>query len=222
MNTKKGNLDQVIFASILTNQVIPTDAAREGGENQEIINDNNFTLINQANENINKNISNISINTNNIGNLSSLKTNMKSNLVDAINELKDEIDLITGGNGTTPYPIGTIVIAPTAPEIGNWEDLGEILEGQAIIGGSSSDGSIIAHTHNIEYNGSAEGISNKFWDESADDMSGNYSRGASDNGDGNFYADIASKLKITTTGNDKNRAYGIGLGLGLHLWKRIS
>lgn len=55
---------------------------------------------------------------------------------DVIEELKKSIDLINS-NIKKIYPIGTILISTIPPKIGQWTDLGELLNGQMLLGGDS-------------------------------------------------------------------------------------
>ncbi|BDV02676.1 MAG: hypothetical protein HPAVJP_5650 [Candidatus Hepatoplasma vulgare] len=220
MAIKNPDAKQLSLIQILTDYLITIDATLEGGINQEIINENNFTSLNQIKTLVETDTYNISANEASIGTLSNLNTTANADLVQSINELKDAINMING-KGTSSYPVGTIVIAPTAPQIGGWENLGEVLEGQAIIGGTSTYGSVMSHTHNVEYNGSADDYEHKYWDICDNMSSGNYSRGSSNNS-GNLYVDIANRLQIISTGGKENIPYGIGMGLGLYVWKKNS
>lgn len=120
--------------------------------------------------------------------------------------------------------VGSIIISLFMPQYGIWEDLGEILDGQTIIGGSSSDGSTISHNHlsfSSWYTGNADDQNE------IDFISGFDSFDVNGNKKNIYVTDEInviqnSEIYTAKTGGSKNKAYGIGMGLGFHIWKRVN
>lgn len=147
-----------------------------------------------------------------------------TNATEALNALQQQIDKIL--NTTIPnlqaqivereVIVGGIAYQPTSPTYGTWEDLGLLEEGQAVIGGSSSDGEVKEHIHDfIQESNSIRLQSSPAGTENAD------------SGD-NFYSYVSAHqdnllpINIGKTGGTYNKAYGLGVGVDIHIWKRIS
>lgn len=123
-------------------------------------------------------------------------------------------------------PIGTIIISLTAPPVGTWENIGELHDGETIIGGASSHGEVKLHNHqwlravglkNINGGGGARiqyGI--KTYDKWNNEISYENNSGTGGTSDERWESWTGK------TGGDYNRAYGVGVGYGLFVWKRIS
>lgn len=126
-------------------------------------------------------------------------------------------------------PVGSLILGTTAPTIGTWEDQGELWEGQAIIGGSSTDGDLIRHKHQW-------GLGADYGREPTDQLSDSrdrmqniktYANDGSvidkwpNNTPGSINIVGEAFTNFVGTGTDgKNKAYGLGVGSGIHIWKR--
>lgn len=120
-------------------------------------------------------------------------------------------------------PIGTIVISTNSPTYGVWEDLGLLEEGQAIIGGSSSEGQVASHNHiwatesdwyDAGNNGSTKRVVTWLKDATGKSI------GSTDGSiEGPYQTNAAG---ASTPNGPRNSAYGLGIGTSNHLWKRTS
>lgn len=114
-------------------------------------------------------------------------------------------------------PVGTIQLGVSAPTYGTWEDLGLLQEGQAIIGGSSSDGEAKR----------AKWATGSYTAQSTDQSSKHFLRGITtfdSTGASLQYGSVegASVGELYTNGGSYNKAYGLGIGLDIHVWKRTA
>ncbi|BDV02410.1 MAG: hypothetical protein HPAVJP_2990 [Candidatus Hepatoplasma vulgare] len=124
-------------------------------------------------------------------------------------------------------PIGTIIISVLPPSYGVWTVLGTLEDGQAIIGGSSSNGSIISHNHQWSAGvtsftaGLVIGIGNSINRFNTYDQTGNAksigSKVLLDNNDS-----TQTGWTSLTGAESKNKAYGLGIGTGMRIFRRTA
>lgn len=147
-------------------------------------------------------------------------------------------------------PVGSIVITTTAPAYGTWEDLGELADGQALIGGATSNGEVISHKHSLSMDSHHHTQSSHYHymfdsGNSPDDSSpiaSDHAKRRGGNGNDSYYmrnttttptvvktSSTAPTINSTTstgtigsTGGTYNKAWGLGIGTGMHLWKRTA
>lgn len=155
------------------------------------------------NDGINSKLNKIILNENEILNLEKQLSNL---------ELKSNENLL---------PIGTVLLGQKKPIYGEWESLGILENGQTIIGGESSNGSVMSHNHMWSYEFTMIGNLDK--ENSAFSSFNTFDK------DGNLFwfgkKDGTSKVInafTTETGSDKNYACGVGIGTGVSVFKRIS
>lgn len=125
-------------------------------------------------------------------------------------------------------PIGSIIMSPTKPAHGEWEDIGLLENGQSIIGGNNViNGENKKHhhkwvTHRVN-SSVATGTSDRAisfintFDSNGDDWEVDWS-GKNESKD-----IMADTFWTSNDGNDdKNRAWGLGIGNTIHLWRRTA
>lgn len=123
------------------------------------------------------------------------------------------------------FPVGSLKLSTTAPIYGTWEDLGILAEGQAIIGGTTSNGEVSEHRHRIFNSDTGSESINNFPNRNA-----SYRFGVGDDAyiivgtDKKPTAGVSSNGETTTgtTLGTANKAYGLGVGLDMHIWKRTA
>lgn len=120
-------------------------------------------------------------------------------------------------------PIGSVVISKVAPSYGTWTDLGTIAEGQAIIGGSSSNGVVSAHKHlGGDIIAGYDDQSNWAKYGGVGTSSGYHADGKGTNDRWQPYTDNGRTTGGTSLGS-QNKAYGKGLGAtDFHLYQRTA
>ncbi|BDV02411.1 MAG: hypothetical protein HPAVJP_3000 [Candidatus Hepatoplasma vulgare] len=145
------------------------------------------------------------------------KTQIDSNKNEIL-ELKNQLEDLKS-------PIGSIIISVLPPNYGVWSVLGTLEDGQTIIGGNSSDGSIISHNHQWSAGvttftaGLVIGIGNSINKFNTYDQTGNSKSIGS-----NVLIDNNDKTQTgwtSLTGSEnKNKAYGLGIGTGMRIFRR--
>ena len=173
----------------------------------------------------------ISSNTTRIANLEIEKVDadyVDSKIGNLTEDFLEKIDDVLYQIEKVKLPVGSIVISNVKPNYGTWEDLGELLDGQAIIGGTSdSNGELKLHNHQWTY-GHKKGKVNDgkgtypvssvlTFDASGAELEINWGTSWTDN---DFSTENPSGWTTNKGSDDKNRAWGKGIGEGVHLWKR--
>lgn len=145
----------------------------------------------------------------------------------AINALKEEIDNLKLQITATQLPVGAKLISIKKPSYGIWTDLGEILEGQTIIGGGTTNGMFQRHSHKSlsQVIGTTSAKGNQSYDVIAQftmyDSNNNPLPISPNSIHETHKKDIIGYTTSEGT-DDKNRAWGLGIGLGNHIWRRDS
>lgn len=138
-------------------------------------------------------------NKNNITNLNELKEPkdlgiINENLIKEINELKENINFLKF-NQKQILPVGTILISTVSPIVGKWTDLGELKNGQALLGGDSSNGELISLNNNeLKTDKNIIPFPNVI--------------------------NIRTNNNLNYHLKTKNITYGLGIGKGFHIWRR--
>lgn len=188
-------------------------------QNNQIVSSPSSIIVNDKIANpstgINPDLNNIDINASSINNI----------INNLIPTLQNQITSLQTSLTNSYLPIGSIIISPTVPPYGTWSNLGELKDGQSIIGGNSSNGNVASHNHQwasvIALGDRTDGI-------------GGIGGITTYNSDGSkkTIADITPEPQGTAyTANTGmisldtgpiNLAYGLGLGTNLIVWKRTS
>lgn len=139
--------------------------------------------------------------------------------------LQTQIDAMIGNVANVLMPLGTIVLGTAAPTYGTWTSLGALAEGQAIIGGTTSDGAVAQHRHYMLKSTTTEGT-NSVENEAP-------ARGVNNGGDDDYSlrtntSQDEANWSPTSAGHNmsgvvlgtQNKAYGLGVGLSVQLWRR--
>lgn len=127
--------------------------------------------------------------------------------------LQNQIDAITN----SMFPVGSFMLSKTAPTFGTWVDKGVIETGQSIIGGATTNGENKLHLHNNTISVTA----------TVYDYANNEGTGRFGSGNDNTPNSVDSGLSYSITNanqgtDDKNRAWGLGIGDGVHIWERTA
>ncbi|BDV02414.1 MAG: hypothetical protein HPAVJP_3030 [Candidatus Hepatoplasma vulgare] len=122
-------------------------------------------------------------------------------------------------------PIGTIIIGEEAPLFGTWKTLGTLESGQTIIGGESSNGSIIKHNHiwTTEYTtiGSLDKQISAFSGFNTYDINGNQFWLGKKDGSEITVSSETDNIKLIEN-NIYNKIYGVGIGTSPKIFRRES
>ncbi|BDV02412.1 MAG: hypothetical protein HPAVJP_3010 [Candidatus Hepatoplasma vulgare] len=136
-------------------------------------------------------------------------------------DLKKKILNLKSKITETEFSIGSVILGKTKPNYGIWEDWGVLADGQTIIGGKTSKGSIIKHNHQWISQYAIIGNSNEqdniaFSGFNTYDLKGNQFWLGKNEGT------IVNQISYTSLfGSENNYAYGFGLGSDIHVFKRV-